>query len=230
MFSNPLEQYLDTKSERIFNGKKLEWTSTACYRGYRATWEVSNDSLFLIKVQKECYSETPEYFDLKSEFGSERVFAHWFTGKTLAPMGKQIHYVHSGYDSFYEKELVLTFTSGLLSEQIEYDNSKSYKSVFTENQDSLQKFIYTNVNWNKIPDLKDESIKVFITIQSSETLKPDSIQIVRGSDNELINNEAIRVLELLPEWDIYYRQGKVYRMKWTIPVVFNEEKRKKYAR
>lgn len=230
LFSNPLEQYLDSKSERIFNGKKLEWTSTACYRGYRATWEVSNDSLFLIKVQKGCYSETPEYFDLKSEFGSERVFAHWFTGKTLAPKGKQIHYVHSGYDSFYEKELVLTFTSGLLSAQIEYDNSKSYKSIFTENQDSLQTFIYTNIDWSKIPDLKDESIKVFVTIQSSETLKPDSIQIIRGSENELINEEAIRVIELLPEWDVYYQKGKVYRMKWTIPIIFNEEKRKKYAR
>ena len=53
LFSNPLEQYLDAKSVRIFNGKKLEWTSTACYRGYRATWEVSNDSLFLTKVQKK---------------------------------------------------------------------------------------------------------------------------------------------------------------------------------
>ena len=119
---------------------------------------------------------------------------------------------------------------GLLSEQIEYDNSKSYKSIFTENQDSLKTFIYTNINWNKISDLKDESIKVFVTIQSSETLKPDSIQIIRGSENELINEEAIRVIEMLPEWDIYYRQGKVYRMKWTIPIIFNEEKRKKYAR
>lgn len=230
LFSNPLEHYLDNKPERTINGKKLEWTSTACYRGYRATWELTNDSLFLIRIQKGCYSETPEYFDLKSEFGSDRVFAEWFTGKTLAPKGKQIHYVHSGYESFYEKELVLTFAEGLLTGQIEYDNSKSYKSVFTENQDSLQKFIYTNINWSQIPNLEDESIKVFISIQSSETLKPDSIQIIRGSENELINEEAIRVIELLPEWDVYYRQGKVYRMKWTIPIVFNEEKRKKYAR
>ncbi len=230
LFSNPLEQYFDIKSERTLNGKKLERTSTACYRGYRATWKVTNDSLFLIKVQKGCYSETPEYFDLKSEFGSERVFAEWFTGKTLVPKGKRIHYVHSAYESFYEKELILAFTGGLLSAQTEYDNSKSYKSVFSENQDSLQKFIYTNINWNNIPNLKDASLKVFITLQSSETLKPDSIQIIRASENELINKEAIRVLELLPEWDVYYRQGKVYRMKQTIPVVFNEKKRKKYAR
>ncbi len=229
LFSNPLEQYFDIKSERTLNGKKLEWTSTACYRGYRATWEVTNDSLFLIRVQKGCYSEAPEYFDLKSEFDSERVFAEWFTGKALVPRGKQIHYLHSGYESFYEKELVLSFTRGLLFEHIEYDNSKSYKSVFTENQDSLQKFIYTNINWKNIPNLNDKSLSVFITIQSGETLKPDSIQIVRASDNELINKEAIRVLELLPEWNVYYRQGKVYRMKWTIPVIFNEEKRKKYA-
>jgi len=229
LFSNPLEQYLDKQPERTFNGKELKWLSTDCYRGYLATWEVANDSLFLISVQKGCNSVTPEYFDLKAEFGSERVFVEWFTGKTLAPKGKLFHYNHSGYDSFFEKELVLTFTHGLLVEQIEHDNSKSYKSVFTVNLDSLQSFIYTNINWSEIPDLKDESKKVFISIQSSETLKPDSIQIIRGSDNELLNKEAIRVLELLPEWDIYYRQGEVYRMKWSIPIVFNEEKRRKYA-
>jgi len=156
LFSNPLELYLDKKSERTINGFELEWTSTACYRGYKATWEFTNDSLYLVRIQKGCYCETPEYFDLKAEFGSDRVLAGWFNGKTLVPKGGQIHYVHSGYESFYEKELVLTFKEGLLTEQIEYDNSKSYKSVFTENQDSLQKFIYTNIDWSKIPDLQDK--------------------------------------------------------------------------
>lgn len=230
LYSNPLEQYLENKSERTINGYDLEWTSTACYRGYQATWEIANDSLFLIKIQKGCYGKDPEYFDLKEEFGTVKVFAQWFTGKILAPSGKLIHYVHSGYNSFFEKELVFTFKEGHLTEQIEYDNSKSYKSVFTENQDSLLNFIYTNIEWDKVPDLKDEKVRVFISIHSGETSKPDSVIIIKGSENEILNQEALRVVSLIPEWDVYYRLGKVYRMKWTIPIIFDEQRRMKYAR
>ncbi|NOU59605.1 hypothetical protein [Marinifilum caeruleilacunae] len=230
LFANPLEEYFEKKQKRTINEYELKWTSTACYRGYQATWELTNDSLFLVRIQKGCYSKNPEYFNLKEEFGTERVFAHWFTGNTLAPKGKLIQYFHSGYDSLYEKELTFSFTSGILTEQIEYDNSKSYKSVFTENQDSLRNFIYTNINWNLVPNLENKKARVFISIKSGEKLKPDSIVILRGLKNELLNQEALRVVNLIPEWDVYYRHGKVYRMGWTIPIVFSEENRKKYAR
>ena len=230
LFSNPLEQYFESKGKRAINHYELSWTSTACYRGYRATWEIVNDSLYLIRVQKACYSKEPQYFNLTKEFGADKAFANWFSGKALAPKGKLIHYVHSGYDSFYETEIMLTFKDGILTGQVEYDNSKSYKSVFAENRDSLQNFIYRNINWSIIPDLNDESIKVLISIQSGESVKADSITIFRGSDSKVLNEEAVRVIKMLPEWNVYYRKGEVYRMKWIVPLIFNEEKRKKYAR
>lgn len=96
--------------------------------------------------------------------------------------------------------------------------------------DSLQNFIYSNIDWNKIPDLKDEKIRVIISIQSGETRKPDSITILRGSENEIFNQEALRVVKLIPEWDVYYKLGEVYRMKWTLAIIFDEQRRKKYAR
>ena len=110
-FSNPLEDYFETKGERTINGYELTWTSTACYRGYLATWEMTDDSLYLVRLEKGCFNEASDYFDLSKEFGSNRVFAHWFTGKTIAPKGKLLHYVHDGYESIYEKELSLTFKS-----------------------------------------------------------------------------------------------------------------------
>lgn len=66
IFSNPLERYLEKKQKRKFCGEKLSWTSTACYRGYQATWIILNDSLFLLNVRNGCDSK--EYFDLKKEF------------------------------------------------------------------------------------------------------------------------------------------------------------------
>ncbi len=65
---------------------------------------------------------------------------------------------------------------------------------------------------------------------SGETTKPDSGYILRGSDNEIINQEALRVVNLIPEWDVYYRRGKFYRIAWSVPIIFDEQKRIKYAR
>ena len=69
-----------------------------------------------------------------------------------------------------------------------------------------------------------------VIVQSGETIKPDSIYIIRGVENNIYNKEALRVVNLIPEWNVYYRFGEVHKMRWTLPIVFDEQKRKKYAR
>lgn len=235
VFSNPLElrNDIDSLRSKLF-GEKEAGINTACWRGYIAEWAIIGNEIFLTNIFSCNYYDDSIKSNLKAVFGKEyengMVKANWISGKILIPKGKLIHYVHSGYESFYETELVLTFKNGILIEQHEYDNSKSYKSIFTEKQDSLQNFIYSNIEWSKIPDLKNEKVRVFISIQSGETIKPDSILIVRRSNNEILNQEALRVINLIPEWDVYYRLGEVYRMKWTIPIIFDEQRRKRYAR
>lgn len=228
--SNPLEQYLDSKPKRTINRYELTWTSTACYRGYRATWEVINDSLYLRSIEKGCVNKVPFYFDLVKEFGTDKVFASWFTGKTLTPKGKPIPYVYNGNDLMYESELILTFVKGVLTDNFVHNNLESNKSVYSENKDSLNSFIYRNIDWSIIPDLKEESKRVIISIQSGNSMKPDSIKISEGTDNIILNEEALRVVKMLPEWEVYYRDGEVYRMKWAILIIFSEEKRNEYAR
>lgn len=235
VFSNPLELHcnIDSLRPKLF-GENEAGINTACWRGYIAEWTIIENEIYLTNIFSCNYYNDSIKSNLNTVFGAEcdngKIKATWITGKILIPKGKLIHYVHSGYESFYETEQILTFENGILTEKKDYDNSKSYKSIFTEKQDSLQKFIYTNIQWDKIPDLKDKKVRVFISIQSGETRKPDSVLIIRGSDNEMLNNEALRVVNLIPEWDVYYRLGEVYRMKWTIPVLFNEQKRMKYAR
>lgn len=235
VFSNPLElrNDIDSLRPKLF-GEKNAGMNTACWRGYIAEWTMIDNEIFLTNIYSCNYYEDSIKSDLKTVFGAEynngRVKASWLTGKILIPKGKVVHYVHSGYESFYETELELTFKNGILTEQIRFDNSKSYKSIYTEKQDSLQNFIYNNIDWNKVPDLKDEKKRVIIMITSGETKKPDSVLIVRPCDNGILNQEALRVVKLLPEWDVYYKHGVVYRMKWSLPIIFDEQKRMKYAR
>jgi len=228
-----LRDDIDSLRSKLF-GEKKAGINTACWRGYIADWTIVENEIYLSNIFSCNYYDDSIKSDLKEVFGAEcrngKVKATWISGKMLIPQGKRIHSFPNGYDYFYETELVLTFKKGILTEKKEYDNSKSFKSIFTKNQDSLQNFIYKNIEWNKIPNMKDEKIRVIISIQSGETRKPDSVHIVKSSDNEILNQEALRVGNLIPEWDVYYKLGEVYRMKWNLPIIFDEQRRKKYTR
>lgn len=232
ILSNPLELRgdIDLLRPNIFGDQDAGLT-TACCRGYIAEWTLIDKEIFLTNIFSCTYYDDSIKSDLKTVFGPEcvngRVKATWFTGKVIIPKGKLIHYINDGYNYFLETEQVLTFENGLLTAQKTYDNSRSYKSIFSIKPDSLPKFISKNIDWDKIPDLKEERVRVIVSIRSGETRKPDSIYIIRGSDNEILNQEALRVVNLIPEWDVYYRFGEARRMIWSIPVIFDEERRKK---
>jgi hypothetical protein len=55
------------------------------------------------------------------------------------------------------------------------------------------------------------------------------LKILKGYDS-LFDNEAMRVVKSIPEWDIYYRHEKHERSYWTLPIVFSEDNRRKYQK
>lgn len=129
IYSNPLEVYLENKKSRTINGYDLKMTSTACYRGYLATWELKNDSLFLIEIRNGCSSldnMEPEYFNLKDEFGSDIVFANWVTQVLYIPCGDLLKYIHAGYSSIFEKEKYIYLIDGKL-DSVRYQNNILYE-------------------------------------------------------------------------------------------------------
>jgi hypothetical protein len=89
--------------------------SSALWRGYVGTWEVVDGRLYLVKLVGTLADGTaasvatffPEYPD--------RVFAHWYTGTLRAPQGELLKYVHQGYGSKYESDLLITVASGVVT-------------------------------------------------------------------------------------------------------------------
>ncbi|QHT68058.1 hypothetical protein GXP67_16130 [Rhodocytophaga rosea] len=70
-----------------------------------------------------------------------KVEAGWFSGDIKIPKGKLLRYVHMGYMSTYEKELVISIENGLVIETNEYENKpislpKDYRLI-TANSYSL---------------------------------------------------------------------------------------------
>lgn len=260
LFSNPLElrsdwkeiskiiyTELENEDKRLYPEKyKSEEVeamfSSACWRGYVAKWIIINDKIYLNNIYA-CYDKKVK-IDLKKIFGKELkdnlLYANWITDKLNVPKGECIEYVHLGYYSIYETETILDFNKGVLVDSKTYNNYIAKKSKFSidPNPNNYFDFIYTQVNWKKIPDLKNNHIQVFVDIQPNKDGKIDSIlsnYTYMGDSNGVVtdrNNffikEAIRIAELIPDWDVVYQRGLIKSRSFSI--VFNENNRKKYAR
>lgn len=111
LFSNPLSLYLKQ------TGLSFESPHTACWRGYVGTWEIIEtvgvERLYLVGLT--AYRSFEETVGLSDVFpGCDKVFAHWFTGELRCPQGELLNYVHGGYASTYEYDLLMEFKQGVL--------------------------------------------------------------------------------------------------------------------
>ena len=105
MCTNPLGDYCALGGEL----PRFASNCTALWRGYVGTWEIINDRLYLIELHGEL--ESGQDADLETVFPGygERVFAHWYSGVIRLPQGKMLEYIHMGYGSTYERDLLLEF-------------------------------------------------------------------------------------------------------------------------
>ena len=119
--SEPLREYLYQE------GIEFSGFTTACWRGYVATWEIKADKLFMVSMRGNI--KEGKKVDLSYLFPDQsEVFAEWFTGEIKIPHGELLEYVHMGYGSVYEKEMYLSFEKGVLCERKELDNRKKYEN------------------------------------------------------------------------------------------------------
>lgn len=225
LLCNPLEERQDADTIRA---KVAASASTACHRGYIAVFTLAGGELFLTSLYDCSYK--PLKVGLKELFGDEchegKVKAAWVTGSLHVVQGKMIHYAHAEYHRYHETDILLELSSGNLVNIQRFSNTGSYSSVFAGSTDTLQAFIYSGIDWKKIPVAANA--KVVLRISSGAHRKP-FVELARPSSCAVCDEEALRVLRQLPEWNVYYRFGEAEQVRWLIPVVFDETKRGLYA-
>lgn len=121
MISEPLGFYLDT----IDNPPEFFPPNSGCWRGYYGRWKIKDNRLYLtgldayVAIDGKIEEVGKDYL-----FPDQRtVFAEWFSGDIRVVMGKEIQYVHMGYESIFEKELILQIENGVVKNQKEILNS-----------------------------------------------------------------------------------------------------------
>ena len=116
LFSNPLEDYWVRYKKRRPSFFSLDVLS----RGYVATWEIRDAQLFLtaldgeIKKKSFLLGKRSVKCSLKTIFSKSKteVKAVWFSGKLRIPRGNMTQFEDSGYNSRFERELIITIDKG----------------------------------------------------------------------------------------------------------------------
>jgi len=231
----PQRELLNTKS--FFGGKGCFFS--ASWRNYIATWSIENNKLYLISIRNTCYptelknvagsfkaksdSIGTEYADLKKLFKDKyingKVLADWVSDTVYAPKGKLLYYIHMGFESIYEKELEFKIINGALVQVSELDNSKLKRSKYSENGELQYQFLQSRINYSKIPKSNKPIMVEIMLTNVNEKGKIVGAEVT-WSQNEIFNKEALRVVKLIPVWDILYRHGKRASSQSTVRVFF----------
>jgi hypothetical protein len=132
IFNNPLERYFNKqrpKPAKLFTNS----VCSAIWRGYIATWEIKKKTLYLVKMVEGNCGKNPAVIPLDKLFVGQKtkVKAEWFSGKLRIQQGKQLRYIDYGYETLYEKEVLLIIEKGLLvgEETIVHSRQQAKKPV-----------------------------------------------------------------------------------------------------
>ena len=107
-----------------------------------------------------------------------------------------------------------------------FEDSSEYEIIdpvetipeFPGGQDSMRIFIQRNNNWS----VGQETIvgRVFIAIVAEKDGIISNIEIIRGL-HETCDNEAKRIISLMPRWKPGEQMGIPVRTKMIVPITFN---------
>jgi len=96
--------------------------NTGNYRGYVGTWEIKDDrKLYLCNVDG---GRTKNYPD--------PVFADWISHDLEVWSGNLLRYVHAGYGSMFEENVIFKIESGILKDVRIEDNTPKFKKLAIE--------------------------------------------------------------------------------------------------
>ena len=135
MASTPFDPYMEA------NGIQLTPPHTACWRGYFGKWEIKDNQLFLTELTA-FINEEGEEVDLNYFFPNQsEVFADWFTGTLRIPSGEELEYVHMGFESVYERDILLEIKDGMLVGESVQENDPADHQLSEEELNEFQKHL-----------------------------------------------------------------------------------------
>ncbi len=225
LYSSPLE--LLGGIYPLQDENSLEIVASDCWRGYFAEWKIIDNKLFLLNIH-QCH--TNKNLNKKFErvhnlkFVNGKILADWVNGSFWC--GNNLVPEKTLYISIYEEEYSLTFNKGILKNASEFH----FKDCEFDNNENLNEFIFSNINWEKLPKLNNDTfIDIRLYIETDEMGNISAIEI-EYSNNNKFNLEVIKAIKKLPCLSVYYHEGEFWDIGKSIQIIINQKNLKKYIR
>jgi hypothetical protein len=164
MAAEPLNQYLQKRSDIKFIAP-----STACWRGYYGQWEIQNNKLYLISLKAYLVGYKEVYLSYIFP-GQTQVLADWFCGKIKIPQGEMLEYVHMGYASLFEKDLILEIENGVLVDEYVVDNEKEFQETLKHRAQQKADRFETQAKIKKNEKVASIIVGIVITVLLTATI------------------------------------------------------------
>ena len=111
----------DTPLESLFAAQgtrpSLQVQCSACWRGYQGQWEIRNGRLFLLGISGDFSDGRELTIDALLPGSEGPIFAGWYSGRLRCPQGQLLDYVHQGFESTYEHDLLIQICDGFVMGQ-----------------------------------------------------------------------------------------------------------------
>ena len=124
LMSLPLEPLLDTMDPRPELGEWADVWTTALRRGYVGHWEIAASRLYLKRLGT-CQPEVDHDLERLFPGRAPPVFASWYSGKLIVPQGERLLYVHMGWGSWYQREIIFHVRHGHICKRRDVDHTLS---------------------------------------------------------------------------------------------------------
>lgn len=116
----PLNDLAGNWSTVIVDGEELPRFhpfSSACWRGYIATWSIEDGKLYLTNFAAKDRGRAD--LAMHDVFGADRLFAFWFSGELSSPYGKRMY---GKFEPLFEHSHVWQFEKGVRIRRFVRDN------------------------------------------------------------------------------------------------------------
>jgi len=162
--TNPLELFFEKYPDKFPKGVI---TSSALWRGYVATFEITDNHLMLKDIQIRTFNEK-EGLGWKSVIDevfpevSERKI-DWFNGLLTLAYGEVINYVHMGYGSTYENYILIEIEKGkfIKAKEFDYKEYEEFKNKQFEVFKKTKKYLERKKELEK-DKLENEEVDRFL--------------------------------------------------------------------
>jgi hypothetical protein len=191
--------------------------STDCWNGFTAEWILIDSVLYLQNIYScSTGNNINQLLEniLNRKFEDGRLIADWFSDGIYGGFGRKLTYL---YQVIYEKERYFIFDKGVLKTIKNYDAKDTEYSL---NEDAVVDFVYKHFNWNILAKQNwfPQTVSIFL-----EADKRGKIKRLEYSAEKIsaVHKEVKRILCLIPNWGVFYSEGKKHSFNWSYSFGFS---------